>query len=73
MLRALQLTHGDEKTRGSECIFTATYSLFSLLSLSLSFSQALASHRAYLLTARIPAKVSAGSSLNYSFFNREVQ
>lgn len=47
----------------SECIFTATYSLFSL-SLSSPFSllsQALASHRAYLLTARIPTKVRAST------------
>lgn len=70
--RARQLTHQDEKTCGSECVFTATYSLFSLL--SLSFSQALASHRAYLLTARIPAKVRNSNWLEFWDFSRkEVQ
>lgn len=64
--RARQLTHQDEKTCGSKCVFTATYSLFSLL--SLSFSQALASHRAYLLTARIPAKVRNSNSLEFHYF-----
>lgn len=49
------LTHPDERTRVSECVFTATCLFLSLLSVSLS--QALASYRVYLLTARIPAKV----------------
>lgn len=48
-----------------QCVFTATCSLVSVF---LGLSQALASHRAYLLTARIPAKVRPASQSQSSLY-----